>query len=320
MPPFASEPTAEGYPPAKAMQSSSRPRTPTYHEHAAHARSVESFHEEGRSRRRSYESQGSMGYVLQQQDPPDLAPLQIYEDGGNGYGAEPVQDDDPTSYDLAAPPSRESAQHSLESSSEALFSREHLQVIFADPTLLLKFTAFLSASRPQSVPLLIYYLDALKAIRAINYANAICESLDPLEGHEFTAHQHRQTVNTELQEKAGKAFDVLAREDLPAYVTFTYIGIVSATIRQRVCGSLAPHLRDTSEGLAEVFCLTDPSRADNPIVFASEEFNRTTQYGMGYIIGKNCRFLQGPKTNPHSVRRFREAVATGRQHQETFLN
>lgn len=50
------------------------------------------------------------------------------------------------------------------------------------------------------------------------------------------------------------------------------------------------------------------------------EFNRTTQYGMNYILGRNCRFLQGPFTNPLSVRRLRDAVVAGRQHQEVFLN
>jgi hypothetical protein len=50
------------------------------------------------------------------------------------------------------------------------------------------------------------------------------------------------------------------------------------------------------------------------------EFNRTTQYGMGYILGRNCRFLQGPVTSPDSVRRLRDAVNTGQQCQEVFLN
>lgn len=50
------------------------------------------------------------------------------------------------------------------------------------------------------------------------------------------------------------------------------------------------------------------------------EFHRTTQYGMDYVLGRNCRFLQGPKTNPNSVRRIREALKAGRHHSELFLN
>src|SRR6478609_8778679 len=50
------------------------------------------------------------------------------------------------------------------------------------------------------------------------------------------------------------------------------------------------------------------------------EFHRTTQYGMDYVLGRNCRFLQGPKTNPFSVKRIRDKLAAGQDHCETFLN
>lgn len=50
------------------------------------------------------------------------------------------------------------------------------------------------------------------------------------------------------------------------------------------------------------------------------EFHRTTQYGVGYAIGRNCRFLQGPKTNPNSVARFGKAAREGKDHSEVFLN
>ena len=85
-------------------------------------------------------------------------------------------------------------------------------------------------------------------------------------------------------------------------------------------GSMPTDLRDASEGLAEVFCLSDPSRHDNPIILASDEFHRTTQYGMDYAIGRNCRFLQGPRTNPFSVQRIKERLKAGQEHVETFLN
>ena len=41
---------------------------------------------------------------------------------------------------------------------------------------------------------------------------------------------------------------------------------------------------------------------------------------MGYVIGRNCRFLQGPNTSKDSIRRLREAIQNGREHCETFLN
>lgn len=200
----------------------------------------------------------------------DLPALQA----DNGFAAsaqlEPVFGDDPRSFNLVNPEEVPGEDYSLEKSSQALFSKEHLQVIFADPALLLQFTTFLGAHRPQSLQILVHYLDALKSLRAIHYANAICEGLDPVDGLDFTQSSLKPTINQALEARVNAAFDALAKEELPAFVAHQYIQIVSASITARIIGSLSPHLRDASEGLAEVFCLTDPSRQDNPIVFASE--------------------------------------------------
>ncbi|KAI9806088.1 MAG: hypothetical protein M1833_004495 [Piccolia ochrophora] len=249
-----------------------------------------------------------------------LPPLQTTGPPDDSDTMEPLLDDDPKSYDLVAPPDANSKAFSLETRAGQLFSREHLEIIFADPALLLKFTAFLSSYRPRSVPILIYYLDAMKAIKAISYANAVAEALEPIDDLDFTTHPARSTVNSVLEDKAEKAFEALVREELPAYITHSYVQVVSLSITRRITGTLPMDLREASEGLAEVFCLTDPSRPDNPIVFASEEFHRTTQYGMSYAIGRNCRFLQGPRTNPFSITRIRDALEAGREHCEVFLN
>ncbi|KAH7402721.1 hypothetical protein BKA66DRAFT_404020 [Pyrenochaeta sp. MPI-SDFR-AT-0127] len=250
-----------------------------------------------------------------------LAPLQQKGNLEEGDRLSPLLEDDPKSFDLiSAPSDNERTLFSLETRSEQLFSKEHLEAIFQDTASLLRFTSFLSIARPKSVPTLIYYLDALKALRAINYANAVAEALGPIDGLEFTETQARPTINAVLEEKANQAFEDLVRNDLPAFITHIFIQVVSISISKRVTGNLPPLLREASEGLAEVFCLTDPSRADNPIIFASEEFHRTTQYGVSYAIGRNCRFLQGPKTNRNSTARFRAAAQEGKDHSEVFLN
>jgi hypothetical protein len=168
----------------------------------------------------------------------------------DGDRLSPLMEDDPASWDLiSAPMENEKKVFSLEARSEQLFSKQHLEAIFA---------------------VLIYYLDALKALRAISYANAVAEALEPIEGLEFTETPARTTLNTVLEEKANRAFEVLVRDDLPAFITHIFVQVVSVSISKRVTGNLPPMLREASEGLAEVFCLSDPSRADNPIIFASE--------------------------------------------------
>jgi hypothetical protein len=249
-----------------------------------------------------------------------LVPLQARSVLDEADRLQPVLEDDPASFELVSAPSDESKGFYLERRSEDMLSGAHLEEIFADPSTMLKFTRFLSQHRPQSIPLLIYYLDAMKSIKAIKYANAIAESLAPIEDLDFTTHAVHKTANSMLEKRAKDAFDAITEEDLPAYVAHVFIQVVNLSLRCRVTGTMPAHLREASEGLAEVFCLTDPSRKDNPIVFASEEFHRTTQYGVEYAIGRNCRFLQGPSTNKNSVRRLKQACEAGRECVEVFLN
>lgn len=54
--------------------------------------------------------------------------------------------------------------------------------------------------------------------------------------------------------------------------------------------------------------ITDPRQDDNPIVFCNDAFVRLTGYGRDEILGRNCRFLQGPATRRDDVQRVREAV------------
>ncbi|MEM6828862.1 MAG: PAS domain-containing protein, partial [Pseudomonadota bacterium] len=55
-------------------------------------------------------------------------------------------------------------------------------------------------------------------------------------------------------------------------------------------------------------CLCDPNQDDLPIVFANRAFRRLTGYSEDEILGRNCRFLQGPKTDPEPITRIREAI------------
>ncbi|OJJ95729.1 hypothetical protein ASPACDRAFT_35696, partial [Aspergillus aculeatus ATCC 16872] len=228
------------------------------------------------------------------------------------------------SYDLIAPAASDDAAplHSLERLADLMFSSEHMLSILNNPRYLARFREFLLEERPRSLALLTYYLTARKALLAIDYANALVRSVvdappvtiatpDPIVG---------QISHPVLYQRVTEALQALTAEELPAFITARCISLTSRVVEERVRGTLPPKFQGASDALAEVFCLTDPSRRDNPIIFASEEFHRTTQYGMDYVLGRNCRFLQGPKTNPNSVRRIREGIENGRHHSELFLN
>jgi PAS domain S-box-containing protein len=54
--------------------------------------------------------------------------------------------------------------------------------------------------------------------------------------------------------------------------------------------------------------ISDPSLPDNPLIFVSEEFERQTGYTADEVIGRNCRFLQGPDTDPAAIQAIRDAL------------
>lgn len=68
------------------------------------------------------------------------------------------------------------------------------------------------------------------------------------------------------------------------------------------------------------FVITDPSLPDNPIVFASQGFLTLTGYTLDQVLGRNCRFLQGPETDPRAVQKIRKAIAEGYDTSVCLLN
>jgi PAS domain S-box-containing protein len=64
-------------------------------------------------------------------------------------------------------------------------------------------------------------------------------------------------------------------------------------------------------GLPLALVLTNPAFEDNPIVYVNAAFTRLTGYAVEAAVGRNCRFLQGPETEPDRVAQIREAVASG---------
>lgn len=58
--------------------------------------------------------------------------------------------------------------------------------------------------------------------------------------------------------------------------------------------------------------LSDPRQPDNPIVACNDAFLALTGYDREEVLGRNCRFLTGPETEPHMTDRLREALAQRR--------
>ncbi|MFU8869855.1 PAS domain S-box protein [Natronococcus sp.] len=66
--------------------------------------------------------------------------------------------------------------------------------------------------------------------------------------------------------------------------------------------------------------ITDPDRTDNPITYVNEGFVRLTGYAREEILGRNCRFLQGERTDPEPVGQMRAAIDAGESVTVELLN
>jgi PAS domain S-box-containing protein len=193
-----------------------------------------------------------------------------------------------------------------------LFSVEHLKLILQSPQHFPRFQNFLTRYRPQLAISLKRYLDVQKAIAATKYANALAESLWP----GLVA----ATADPEFIRKLDTAFMPLFEEALPSYVTHRMTSLVTEILVKEITGQAVPALKSLVNGLAEVYCLTDPRLPDNPIIYASSQFYAATGYGPNAVIGKNCRFLQGKGTSRVAVMRLIEALQDGQEICETMLN
>jgi PAS domain S-box-containing protein len=68
------------------------------------------------------------------------------------------------------------------------------------------------------------------------------------------------------------------------------------------------------------FVISDPSLPDNPIVYASQGFLALTGYTLDQVLGRNCRFLQGPATDPKAVAKIRKGIEKGEDTTVVLLN
>jgi PAS domain S-box-containing protein len=66
--------------------------------------------------------------------------------------------------------------------------------------------------------------------------------------------------------------------------------------------------------------VTDFTLPDNPIVFVNRAFLDLTGYAKDEVIGRNCRFLQGPDTAPEAVAEIQHAIAAGQDITVELLN
>jgi PAS domain S-box-containing protein len=71
---------------------------------------------------------------------------------------------------------------------------------------------------------------------------------------------------------------------------------------------------------AEGITIADARLPARPLIYANEGFERLTGFPIGEVLGRNCRFLQGPDTDPTAIAEIRAAIAEQRECIVEILN
>jgi PAS domain S-box-containing protein len=66
--------------------------------------------------------------------------------------------------------------------------------------------------------------------------------------------------------------------------------------------------------------IADMRQPDNALIYVNKAFTVITGYSEELSIGYNCRFLQGPESDPREVERIRDAIRAGRPYSGELIN
>ncbi|MDP4004195.1 hybrid sensor histidine kinase/response regulator [Methylobacterium sp. NEAU K] len=98
----------------------------------------------------------------------------------------------------------------------------------------------------------------------------------------------------------------------------------SARVSQGAASDVADRRSDIFFAAVETtrmpMIVTDPRQPDNPIIFANRAFLAMTGYTPEELVGRNCRFLQGPETDRETIDQVRSAIAEKREFATEILN
>jgi PAS domain S-box-containing protein len=140
----------------------------------------------------------------------------------------------------------------------------------------------------------------------------------------YTAFREGRGVRVEDESfwrKDGTAFPVSYTSYPAAEGGFRGAVVTFQDITERRRAEAALRLRDRAiRAVAQGILITDATQPDNPIIFASPGFEQLTGYTAAEVVGRNCRFLQGPDSDREAVARVRTAVKDGQPCVVELLN
>lgn len=108
---------------------------------------------------------------------------------------------------------------------------------------------------------------------------------------------------------------------------------MNSTASQKAsCSALDPYQEEKLDtgalwlykrALAATSCgivISDACQPNNPIIYCNPAFEKITGYSQEEAIGHNCRFLQGPDTDPKVIEKIRQSIREGQECQVVLKN
>ncbi|EFJ27458.1 hypothetical protein SELMODRAFT_172224 [Selaginella moellendorffii] len=122
---------------------------------------------------------------------------------------------------------------------------------------------------------------------------------------------HGVKARTSAEEKRSRR-----NSDMSGRTSEEHEGRTDSTSVPRV----SKELREALSTFQQTFVVSDATKADYPILYASAGFYNMTGYTSKEVIGRNCRFLQGSGTDPIDVSKIRDALREGQSFCGRLLN
>ena len=151
-----------------------------------------------------------------------------------------------------------------------------------------------------------------------NANNSSAQQVDPM------------TALNAIRKEAETTLNMLSFDAFPRFIKSKYAGAVIEAMKQQGSGaqiegimsaanSKAPQDADdwlnmfvsTAEAMPACIVISDMTIPGAPMVFVNSEFSRTTGYAKEEATGRNCRFLQGPETEPEAIQVIRNTLSKG---------
>ncbi|KAI9632896.1 uncharacterized protein MKK02DRAFT_41212 [Dioszegia hungarica] len=181
--------------------------------------------------------------------------------------------------------------------------------------------------QPGSTELLQYYKDVRSQAVLMQEVKAISQGLHTTYFSDLAGNASFRNFSTSpaqclpALQSAVLAMSSAEDEVLDRLYAREFKRFISGKITEQASACLGSFTDTVGRGdLGEIYCLADPRQYDTPLVYVSDGFCELSEYPRNRLVGRNCRFLQGPGTDPDAVRVLRYALREGKEHTSLLLN